>query len=153
MNARDYLEQIVLLDAQINGAIADMQRWYDRATSITAQPKTIVSFDEQTGKITKTVAPASFGGGISDKVGDSVAEYVDIELDADIKGLLRQRQSIIDNLRKLKNEDQFTVLNMAFVLNMTNKEIAQSIDRSLTWVSTTKTDGIKALQEIIKDRG
>lgn len=152
MDAREYLNNIVLLDAQINGAIADMQRWYDRATSITAQPKTIVSIDDK-GQIVKTIAPASFGGGVSDKVGDSVAEYVDIDLAADIKGLLEKRQKIIDNLRKLKNKDHFTVLNMAFVLNMTNKEIAAQMDRSTTWVSTTKSDAIAAMQGIIeKDR-
>lgn len=152
MDAREYLNSIVLLDAQINGAIADMQRWYDRATSITAQPKTIVSIDDS-GRITKTIAPASFGGGISDKVGDSVAEYVDVEIEADIKGLLKKRQEIISNLRKLENEDHFTVLNMAFVLNMANKEIAAQLDRSKTWVSTTKADAIAEMQKIIeKDR-
>lgn len=151
MNAREYLGQVALLDAQINGVIADMQRWYDRATSITAQPKTIVSFDEKTGKITKNIAPPSFGGGISDKVGESVAEYVDIELEADIKGLLQQRQRIIDNMRKIKHKDRFTVLCKAFVLNMTNQEIADSMDRSLTWVSTVKNDAIKEMQEILEE--
>ena len=50
IDAKEYLKRIALIDAQINGTIADMQRWYDRATAITSQPKTIVSFDENTGK-------------------------------------------------------------------------------------------------------
>ena len=61
IDAKEYLKRIALIDAQINGTIADMQRWYDRATAITSQPKTIVSFDENTGKVKKTVLPPSFG--------------------------------------------------------------------------------------------
>lgn len=149
MNAKEYLGQVALLDAQINGAVADMQRWYDRATSITAQPKTIVTYDEKTGKITKNIAPPSFGSGISDKVGESVAEYVDVELEADIKGLLQRRREIIDTLRQVKHKDRFSVLCKSFVLNMTNQEIADSMDRSLTWVSTTKSEAIREVEEIL----
>lgn len=145
MVAKELLNEIAIIDAQINGIVADMQRWYDRATSITSQPKTIVSFEN--GEIKKTIAPPSFGGGISDKVGDSVAEYVDIEMESDVKSLIQRRQDILTTMRTIKNTDQFNVLWKYFVLHMSNQEIADDMDRSLTWVSTVKSDALKKLNE------
>lgn len=145
MGAKEFLKEIAIIDAQINGIVADMQRWYDRATSITAQPKTIVSFEN--GEIKKTIAPPSFGDGISDKVGDSVAEYVDIEMESDVKELIQRRQDILNMLRKIKNPDQFNVLWKYYVLHMSNQEIADDMDKSLTWVSTVKSDALKKLSE------
>lgn len=150
MDARQYLSKIALLDAQINGVIADMQRWYDRATSITSQPKTIVSIDEN-GEIKKTIVPPSFGGGISDKIGESVAEYVDIEMSSDVKDLLAERQKITDDLKKIENPEQFSVLWKSFVLNMSNQEIADDMEKSLTWVSTVKCDALKEFCEVLKN--
>lgn len=149
IDTKEYLKRIALIDAQINGTIADMQRWYDRATAITSQPKTIVSFDENTGKVKKTVIPPAFGSGISDKVGDSVAEYVDIEMESDLKSLLDERQRVINRIRQLTNKDRFDVLWKCYVLNMTNKEIAVDMGRSQTWVSTVKCEAIAELDSMI----
>ena len=93
MKSKEYLKNIALIDAQIDGTLADIQRWYDRATSITSQPKTIIKLKD--GKLVKTIVPPSFGSGTSDKVGDSVAEYVDIEMETDLRHLLAERQEII----------------------------------------------------------
>ena len=147
MESREYLKNIALIDAQIDGTLADIQRWYDRATSITQQPKTIVKLVD--GKLKKTVVPPSFGAGVSDKVGDSVSEYVDIEMETDLKNLLTQRQQMIDLMRQLKNKDQFTVLWESYVINRSNQEIADLMDRSQTWVSTVKQRALDALDEIL----
>lgn len=147
MESREYLKNIALIDAQIDGTLADIQRWYDRATSITQQPKTIVKLVD--GKLKKTVVPPSFGAGVSDKVGDSVSEYVDIEMEADLKNLLTQRQQMIDLMRQLKNKDQFTVLWESYVMNRSNQEIADLMDRSQTWVSTVKQRALDGLDEIL----
>lgn len=147
MESREYLKNIALIDAQIDGTLADIQRWYDRATSITQQPKTIVKLID--GKLKKTVVPPSFGAGVSDKVGDSVSEYVDIEMETDLKNLLTQRQQMIDLMRQLKNKDQFTVLWESYVMNRSNQEIADLMDRSQTWVSTVKQRALDGLDEIL----
>lgn len=147
MESREYLKNIALIDAQIDGTLADIQRWYDRATSITQQPKTIVKLVD--GKLKKTVVPPSFGAGVSDKVGDSVSEYVDIEMETDLKNLLTQRQQMIDLMRQLKNKDQFTVLWESYVMNRSNQEIADLMDRSQTWVSTVKQRALDGLDEIL----
>ena len=147
MESREYLKNIALIDAQIDGTLADIQRWYDRATSITQQPKTIIKLVD--GKLKKTVVPPSFGAGVSDKVGDSVSEYVDIEMEADLKNLLTQRQQMIDLMRQLKNKDQFTVLWESYVMNRSNQEIADLMDRSQTWVSTVKQRALDGLDEIL----
>jgi DNA-directed RNA polymerase specialized sigma24 family protein len=149
MESREYLKNIALIDAQIDGTLADIQRWYDRATSITQQPKTIVKLVD--GKLKKTVVPPSFGAGVSDKVGDSVSEYVDIEMETDLKNLLTQRQQMIDLMRQLKNKDQFTVLWESYVMNRSNKEIADRMDRSQTWVSTIKQMALDALDKILAE--
>lgn len=148
MESREYLKNIALIDAQIDGTLADIQRWYDRATSITQQPKTVVKLVD--GKLTKTIVPPSFGAGVSDKVGDSVAEYVDIEMEADLKELLAQRQQMIDLMRQLKSKDQFTVLWEAYVMNRGNQEIADIMDRSQTWVSTVKQRALDELDKILE---
>lgn len=147
MESREYLKNIALIDAQIDGTLADIQRWYDRATSITQQPKTIVKLVD--GKLKKTVVPPSFGAGVSDKVGDSVSEYVDIEMETDLKNLLTQRQQMIDLMRQLKNKDQFAVLWESYVMNRSNQEIADLMDRSQTWVSTVKQRALDGLDEIL----
>ena len=95
--------------------------------------------------------PPSFGSGISDKVGDSVAEYVDIEMESDLKSLLDERQRIINHMRQLTNKDRFDVLWKCYVLNMTNKEIAADMGRSQTWVSTVKGEAIAELTKLYEN--
>lgn len=148
MRAREYLEGIALIDAQIEATLADMQRWFDRATSITQQPKTIVKV--QGDAIKKTIVPPSQGGGVSDKVGDSVAAYIDIELEADIKDLLAQRQAIINTMRRLRNKDHFTVLWQIYVMRKTNQEVADMLNKSTSWIGHTKAEAIDELDRLIE---
>ena len=148
MKSKEYLKSIALIDAQIDGTLADIQRWYDRATSITSQPKTIIKLKD--GKLVKTIVPPSFGSGTSDKVGDSVAEYVDIEMETDLRHLLAERQEIIELMRQLKNRDQFTVLWESYVMNRTNQEIADKMERSLSWVGSVKLSALKELDTILE---
>jgi DNA-directed RNA polymerase specialized sigma subunit len=147
MKSKEYLKNIALIDARIDGTLADIQRWYDRATSITSQPKTIIKLKD--GKLVKTIVPSSYSSGVSDKVGDSVAEYVDIEMETDLKHLLAERQEMIELMRQLKNRDQFTVLWESYVMNRSNQEIADLMDRSQTWVSTVKQRALDGLDEIL----
>lgn len=148
MRAKEYLESIALIDAQIEGTLADMQRWFDRATSITQQPKTIVKVEG--GAIKKTIVPPSQGGGVSDKVGDSVAAYVDIELEADLKELLAQRQAIINTIRQLRSKDQFAILWQIYVMGKTNQEVADMMHKSVSWIIQTKAAAIIEIDKLIK---
>lgn len=92
--------------------------------------------------------------GHSDKVGNSVSEYIDNEkkLQKMLVDLMLKRKSIIDKIEQLQ-ADEYDVLYKIYVQDMKVYEVAAVLDRSYSGITHIKRNAIKNLQKILDAEG
>ena len=84
IKAQDFLDQIVKIDTLIEYKQSEVERWKEKATSITAP----------------TDSERVQNSGSLQKMADAVCEYVDLE-EEDIRQLFKQRRHIIGTIEQL----------------------------------------------------
>lgn len=79
-----------------------------------------------------------------------------VDLEREIKPaiaeLKKQKHEIVQTIEQLP-ENEFEVLFKKYVLYMEYYDIADSMDKSLSWVMKTRKRGIRDLQKVLDERG
>lgn len=111
MTAKEYLQQVRILDERINCKLADVARLQDMATRITP----VLREDGVSG-----------GGGAPDRLADAVARIVDLkaEINRDIDRLVDKKRDIAAKLGKLTDRRYYAVLFRRYILFETFEQIA-----------------------------
>lgn len=117
MTAKEYLQQIKSIDAEIYLKESDRRRPWDKATKTTA----------------KLSDDPVFSNNTSDKVGENSAELADI--DTAIKHLESKRKKIIEVILLLNNPVQVKIIYKHYAegkkLTVISKEIGYSYQRTV----------------------
>ena len=137
MKAKTYLLQIQRYDEMINNKLVELQKWRDIATDISVK----VSGDKvQTS-------------GNGDKIGNAVSNYVTIEQEINeaVFELAKLRSEIIRTIEVL-NVTYYDVLHKIYVQGLQLWEVADIYKKSYSWITTTHSRALKALQAILDER-
>lgn len=135
MNAEKYLKQIMIYEQIIEDKLDKVRNWRENAVN------TSVNYDNTRVKTS----------GFSDKVGNSVAQFVDEESDiADITyKILLARKSIIDTIEQLPFE-QYDLCYKMYVRGMEFEEIASTYKRvSIKRLKKIHNEALENVQNII----
>lgn len=134
MNATELLLQIKKIEKLIKNTKEEIEKWHELAENITAN----------TSDVRVKLS------GYSDKVGNSVSEYIDNEkkLQKMLVDLMLKRKSIIDKIEQLQ-ADEYDVLYKIYVQDMKVYEVAAVLDRSYSGIKHIKRNAIKNLQKIL----
>ena len=134
MRAKEFLEQIEMLDKLIENRQADAQRWRDIANNTTVN---------MSGERVQS-------SGSHDTIANAICTYLDIERE-EIDGLLTKRKDIIGVIEKLP-PIHYDLLHKVYVQHFTLKEVASMYDMSYNWATTTHGKALKEVQIIINKR-
>lgn len=134
MDARIYLLQVAKHDAIVQNKLDELARWKEAAVDVTSH-----------------ISEASVKkSGISDKVGNSVAKYLDLdaEIMETINTAMLKRKEIIETIELLP-VNEYDLLYKLYVRGMTLYEAVSEMDRSYSWGTTMHSRALKNLQNII----
>lgn len=111
MGAKEYLEQVKLIDMHINNKQDDMERLMALVTKVTSTWK---------GDVVS-------GGGNQDKLGDAVARIVDLqnEVNQAIDAYVDKKREICSVLDQIKDPDHLRVLHLRYfgIYNKRTQEV------------------------------
>ena len=137
MKAKTYLLQIQRYDEMINNKLVELQKWRDIATDISV-------------KLSGDKVQTSGNG---DKIGNAVSNYVTIEQEINeaVFELAKLRSEIIRTIEVL-NVTYYDVLHKIYAQGLQLWEVADIYKKSYSWITTTHSRAIKALQAILDER-
>ncbi len=137
MKAKTYLLQIQRYDEMINNKLVELQKWRNIATDISV-------------KLSGDKVQTSGNG---DKIGNAVSNYVTIEQEINeaVFELAKLRSEIIRTIEVL-NVTYYDVLHKIYVQGLQLWEVADIYKKSYSWITTTHSRAIKALQAILDER-
>lgn len=130
--AKEYLEEVQMLDVQIASVKMKIARHKAVATSITARME---------GERVQS-------SGAKQKIADAVGIYVDIERD-ELQPLIRKRDEILDTLKKVRGSLRFIVLYEHYFNRKGFKTIAREKRYSYAHIIRAHREGLAELQKII----
>lgn len=121
MKAKEYLEQVILLNEKIHQKQLQYNELLQTAVSIGA-----IRYDKE-----KVQASTS-----SDKIDNTVSRYMDLqnEINQDINRFIALRNKIIDEIQKLSNVKFVKILFMRYIQNKKLEEIAVELNYSYQYV-------------------
>lgn len=131
MRAKEYLEQIEMLDALIENKQAEVQRWRDIANNTTVN-------------MSRERVQSS---GSHDTVANAICTYLDIERE-EVDTLIAKRKSIIGVIEQLP-PIEYDLLHKVYVQHFTLKDVAAMKDLSYSWATTTHGIALKMVQNIL----
>lgn len=136
MEARVYLLQIEKYNSIIQNKMDELARWKEMAVDISPHISEINV--QKSGK--------------SDKVGNSVAKYIDLEAEImeTINKAMFKRKEIIETLELLP-VNEYDLLYKLYVQGMTIYEAVSEMDRSYSWGTTMHSRALKNLQKILNE--
>lgn len=135
--AKDYLNQIGLLNAKIENMLRARSDLMAMATRVTPQLQT---------------APASSGGG-KDKIGEAVAKIVDLErrIDREIDALVALKGAAIARLNRLTSKNHYNILFKRYVLGLTFERIAEEMGYTYRGICYLHGRALTAFEKIMHD--
>lgn len=133
MNAEEYLSRYRGLNNSINDLLEERNRWIDIATKVTPPKR-----HEQTGIV-------------SDKVGDTVPEIVDIEnqINAEIDELVKLRREIKRTISAVSDKRYRSLLTRYYLLGMSWEAVAESLPCSRRTVFYWRKNALKEVENIL----
>ena len=134
MKAKDYLNQIKKINSLINNKLAEVSFWKGVASGSTATME---------GERVQS-------SGSKDKMADAVCRYLQMEQEIDeaIDQLVQAKQDIIRVIEQLPAVE-YDVLHKIYVQEKEFYEIADSMKKSYSWVTTIHGRGLSKVQKII----
>ncbi|MGN0619209.1 MAG: DUF1492 domain-containing protein [Ruminiclostridium sp.] len=134
MNAEEYLSRYRDLNNSINDLLEERNRWIDIATKVTPPKR-----HEQTGSV-------------SDKVGDTVPEIVDIEnqINAEIDELVKLRREIKRIISAVSDKRYRSLLTRYYILGMSWEAVAKSFGRDVRTIYKWRRKALDEVEKIIK---
>ena len=138
MNAKEFLRQIKKLDRLIENKLIEIQRWKDIANNTTAN---------LSGERVQS-------SGNPQKIADAIGRYIDLEreINQDIDNLVDAKKDVIGVIEQL-NATEYDVMHKIYVQHLTLEDVADSYDRTYSWVTTIHGRALKHVQNILNKRG
>ena len=134
--AKGFLKQIRKLDALIKNKIAEREQWKEIALGTSVQLNERVQFH-----------------GSQQKMADAVGKYIDIEKEIDqcIDNLIAKKQEVINVIEQL-NAVEYDILHKVYVQYLTLHEVAYSIDKSYSSVTSIHGRALVNVKKILDER-
>lgn len=134
MDARIYLSQVETVNMQVRTT-------FERIQELKAQVENITSFWGDDIRVQD--------GTRHDKM-DVISEYIDLEngLYSQMLQAEKLKLDIIKRLEKLAT-NEYIVLYDRYINGRTYSEIAENMDKSYSWTTSTASKGIKRLQKML----
>ena len=138
MTGQGFLDQIEKLETMIVNKKTEKKMWEDVAKGVTPN---------YCGERVRST-------GDGQKMSEAVNKIVDIcqEIDKVTKELIGKMNEIIAAIEKLPNEE-YNVLHQIYIQKLTTKEVAAVCKKSPSWVKSVRANGVKHLEELIKNKG
>lgn len=133
MKAREYLQQLEVIETRIQSIQFDIQQLKDLAVSIT--PAYEGERVQAAGNHQRMAAAA-------DRWMDKERQMYD-EMDR----LAKKRLEIADTIRNMKKPKESGVLHMLYIQGKSFKEIAQHYNKSVSWVTSIHGRALQSLQK------
>ena len=139
MKAQEFLNEYKKINKIIENKLIERDRW--RQIALGATPKT----GKDTDKVQSQPNPQ--------KMADAVVRYVDIEreIDVQIDRLVDRKNDIVSVIEQLPIEE-YNVLHMIYIQDLTKKEIASDLKMSYSWVKTRHLKGLSGVERILDMR-
>lgn len=136
--AQKYLEQVERLEAIIDNKMIEKQRWKDIALGITA------NMDGERVQSSDT----------KNKMANAVSKCVDIEAEIDsyVDRLINAKKDVTQTIESLENINEYKVLHMRYIQFVPLTEIADSLGKEYSWVTTTHGRALKSVQRKLYER-
>lgn len=136
--AKEYLQSIARLDAQINVRLSEKDDLKEKLLHITPT----LSPDKGFG-----------GGGTQDKVAGIIAKMIDLEskINADIDRFADMKQEALALLDKMDNPTYMTVLHRRYFLHETFERIATDMNYTYRWVTRLHGRALQAFDRLLKE--
>lgn len=136
--AKEYLQTIARLDAQINVRLSEKDDLKEKLLHITPT----LSLDKGSG-----------GGGTQDKVAGIIAKMIDLEskINADIDRFADMKQEALALLDKMENPTYMTVLHRRYFLHETFERIATDMNYTYRWVTRLHGRALQAFDKLLKE--
>lgn len=135
MIAKDYLQQVEMLDEKIKNKLIERQQWKDMALGITAS---------MGGERVQT-------SGNNQKMADAIVKCVDMESEIDklIDELIDTKKAVIATIEKLYSPTEYKILHMRYIQHISLTDIADKLKKDYSWVTTTHGRALKSVQRLI----
>lgn len=149
ITAKKFLKRLKILPNIIENCELQKLRWEERAKNTTSGGVSVNILNKKTGEIERhNVEKVQSSSG-----GDSMAVAVDayIDLERKIEELKFEKERS-ENLLEQLEADQYYILYKFFILEFRNCEIADSLNKSSSYVDKTKNKGLKNLQILLDVR-
>lgn len=132
MTAKEYLEQIELMDTKINNKLVELYQLRCLTTSITAP----------------TDKEAVQTSGNKDKIGSIVAKIVDLEneINSMIDDFITIKQGCISTIEKINNPLLYNILHKHYVQYKSLVEIANEENYSYQYIVEAHGSALKAVK-------
>ncbi len=130
MQAKEYIEQIEMLDKLIENKMTEAAMWREKAISLGGF--------SSTGRVQESKDPH--------KAENVMAKYLDIEAEA--KELEAKRERIIKTIERLP-PIEYDILYKFYVLHIPLKEIAINNKKAYSWAANNKNKAMGHLQSIL----
>jgi DNA-directed RNA polymerase specialized sigma subunit len=137
LDAKEYLKQIRLFDANINNKLEEMQNLKEMAVKITANIKPVV--------VT--------GSHSQDKLGDAVAKIVDLqaEINRAVDSYVDKKKEISAVIEKIQNPDQLAVIHKRYFEFKTWEQIACEMNYTYRNICYIHGRALQAIEKILKE--
>lgn len=134
--AKGFLRQIRKLDALIKNKIAEREQWKAIALGTSVQLNERVQ-----------------SSGSQQKMANAVERYIDIEKEIDqcIDNLIAKKQEVIGVIEQL-NAVEYDILHKVYVQHFTLHEVAYSIDKSYSSVTSIHGRALVNVKKILDER-
>ena len=135
MIAKDYLQQVEMLDEKIKNKLIERQQWKDVALGITAS---------MGGERVQT-------SGNNQKMADAIVKCVDMESEIDklIDELIDTKKAVIATIEKLYSPTEYKILHMRYIQHISLTDIADKLNKEYSWVTTTHGRALKSVQRLL----
>lgn len=145
--AEEFLKRLKILPKIISNCELQKQMWEAKAHNTTAGGVTVKMLNKKGEEELHNMEKVR-SSSCSDPMGIAVANYVDIE--RKIEALKTEKEEAEALLEQL-DPNQYDVLFKSFILEFKNKEIANDLDKSTSYVEKTKKKGLRKLQILLNN--
>ena len=138
MTAREYLEQAITLDEEIDSKLMIKSQLWALATKVTSS-------------LSKGAAAHSQN---DHQLEEIIAKMVDMEreINSDVDRLVDLKREMMEAIREVPDPDCRVFLEKKYLSKMTNKEIAYSKKLSEVWANKTHHKALELIEPILREK-
>ena len=146
INAIDFLKRLKILPKIIENCELQKLNWKERAYSRTAGGESVNIYNEKTGEVERHNIEKVQASSSGDSMAVAVVSYVDIE--RKVKALKAEKEKAEIILEQLE-PNHYDVLYKFYILEFRLYEIADSLNKSYSFVAKTRKKALKSLQTLL----